>query len=149
MYGCATVLALSTIPSRDSQLLFVISEFRPNVGDVEYARLILPLVWFRVNRVVSYSYPLKTRAPEEPAPMALVDVHLARGGIAPFACPHAPLKVVPTWEVPLCMRPPDAGLSEPPAPKPTAPDEPPPVRMPSVIPPEVDSWLQANTNADE
>jgi hypothetical protein len=142
MYGCATVLMLRTAPSRESQLCFVVSESRPSVGDVEYARLILPLAWFRVGHVVSYSYPMVTRAAHEQPPMALVDVHLSRGDARPFACAPAPLRVAPAWAVPPCMQPPAAaqGAGEQP---PAAPAR---RALPSVIPPEVDSWLQANAD---
>jgi hypothetical protein len=151
MYGCATVLVLRTIPSRSTQLSFVISEFRPNVGDVEYARLVLPLLWFRVNRVSSYSYPLITRETETQPPMMLVDVHLTHGSTGPFAAPLASLKVVPTWEVPPVMQPPEIpSLGREDVAKPVAEKEVeyrgrPPIT--SVIPPEVDSWLDAHREA--
>jgi hypothetical protein len=152
MYGCATVLVLRTIPSRPTQLSFVISEFQPDVGDVEYARLVLPLVWFRVNRVVSYSYPLITRVTEAQFPMMLVDVHLTHGSTGPFAAPLASLKVVPTWEVPPAMQPPEvpAPAREEVSPRPGyAKDADSATKPPiaSVIPPEVDSWLDARCEA--
>jgi hypothetical protein len=154
MFGCATVLVLRTLPTRFTQLSFVISEFRPEVGDVEYARLILPLVWFRPNRVVSYTYPFITRVAVEQPPMALIDVHLSHGSTGPFACPLAALKVEPTWTIPDCIKPPEVQPVERKAP-PGAPgleqeeDGVPRVRAttPSVIPPEVDSWLEANREA--
>jgi hypothetical protein len=126
-------------------LSFVLSDSVPSTGDVEYARLILQLVWFRVNRVVSYSYPMTARAAETQAPMILVDVHLSHGGTAPFA----PLKVVPTWEVLPSMQPPEAPITGvedvqqekdgEEAAKPAAH---------SLIPPEADFWLQGNLERD-
>jgi hypothetical protein len=152
MYGCATILVLRTIPSRSTQLSFVISEFRQEVGDVEYARLVLPLVWFRVNRIVSYSYPLITRVTETEPPMMLLDVHLTHGSTAPFAAPHASLKVVPTWEVPPAMRPPEVPPNgredvQPPMGAAKEADYGGKSPIASVIPPEVDSWLDANREA--
>jgi hypothetical protein len=149
LYGCATVLALATVPSRETRLLFVVTELRPGAGDVEYARLVLPLVWFRVNRVVSYAYPLAAPAAGAPAPMLLADVHLSRRGAAPFACPLAPLKVVPTWEVPACMRPQGAPLSEPPPAAARGAGAAPPPAAPSVMPPEIDAWLDANLDPNQ
>jgi hypothetical protein len=144
MFGCATILILCTIPSRESQLSFVINEFRPEIGDVEYARLNLPLTWFRVNHIVSYSYPLITRVADEQPPMVLVDVHLSQESTTPFRAPFTTLKVVPTWSIPSCMQPVELPVSEPvvkvevpPKKQEKQPKQP----IASVIPPEVDSWL--------
>jgi hypothetical protein len=150
MFGCATILILRTIPSRESQLSIVINEFRPELGDVEFARLILPLTWFRVNHVISYSYPLITRVTDEQPPMVLVDVHLSQAATAPFGAPFGNLKVVPTWTVPSCMQKQEGKVGE--------------MEMEvkekgkkegeqkkvitSVIPPEVDSWLEAKLDVE-
>jgi hypothetical protein len=103
LFACPTVLVLRTIPSRDHQLAFILNEYREDFGDVEVARLVLPLVWFPPGKVVSYAYPMITRHPQDPAPMMAVDVHLAAG--PPFAGPVGELRVVPTWEIPSFMLP--------------------------------------------
>jgi hypothetical protein len=103
LFACPTVLALRTVPSRDHQLAFIVNEYREDFGDVEVARLVLPLVWFPPSKVVSYVYPMITRHPQEPSPMMAVDVHLAAG--AAFDGPPGELRVVPTWEIPEFMLP--------------------------------------------
>jgi hypothetical protein len=122
MFGCSAVLALRTVPTRDHQLLYIVNEFRPNSGDVEVARLVLPLVWFPPGRLVSFVYPLITRRPEEGGPMLAVDVHLSTGQSPPFGVPPGQLRVLPTWEIPEFMksdgieeiqRPPDGALRIP------------------------------------
>jgi hypothetical protein len=143
MYGCATVLVLRTFPSSSSQLSFIITQSVPTTDDLEFARLVLPLVWFRVNRVVSYSYPMIARVAETQPPMMLIDVHLSHQTIAPFGCPLAPLKVVPTWEVPPSMQPPAAPVQ---VAKEGEESEKP--MATSLIPPEAESWLKANLERD-
>jgi hypothetical protein len=110
MFGVPAVLALSTIGTRQSQLSLIISEYRDDVGDaVEVARLVLPLMWFPVNRIVTYPFPMITRRPDDETPMVLLDIHLSNGKTSAFACPPGKLHVVPTWPIPevLHFRPPE------------------------------------------
>jgi hypothetical protein len=112
MFGVPAVLAFSTIGTRQSQLSLIISEFHEDAGAAaEVARLVLPLMWFPVNRIVTYPFPMITRRPDVEVPMVLLDVHLSNGKTSAFACAPGKLRVVPTWPIPevLQFRPPDAG----------------------------------------
>jgi hypothetical protein len=101
--ACSTVLSLRIeVPSRESQLSLLIHEYYPTFGDVEIARVILPLSWFPPNALVSYPFPLITHRAEG-APMVLIDVHLSEGKAAPFSAPPGRLRVAPSWPIPACM----------------------------------------------
>jgi hypothetical protein len=56
----------------------VVSEFHESFGDVEVARLVLPIMWFPVNQVVTYPFPMITRHANDETPMLLLDIHLSR-----------------------------------------------------------------------
>jgi hypothetical protein len=99
-FGCSTVIALRTIPTKHHQLIFVINEFQSDLGDVELARLVLPLEWFPPDKVVSYVYPMITRRAQETAPMIALDIHISSGATRPFIAPEGQMRVVPAWEAP-------------------------------------------------
>jgi hypothetical protein len=116
MFVSSSILALTTVPLRQSQLSFVVSEFHESFGDVEVARLVLPIMWFPLNQVVSCPFPMITRHADDETPMLLLDVHLSRGHVAAFSAPLGKLRVVPTWPDPAFMNPekPEAPPQQPP-----------------------------------
>jgi hypothetical protein len=104
MFGCPTAVAFHiAVPSRQSQFLLVIYEFYPNFGDIEIARLALPLTWFPPGHLISHPFPVVTRQSYGDCPMALLDIHLSRGKSVPFSAPPGKLCVAPTWPIPPCF----------------------------------------------
>jgi hypothetical protein len=99
MFSVPTVIALSTRATAQTQLALIISD-----GSNEVARLVLPLVWFPVNRVVTHAFPMITRRQQDDCPMLLLDIHISSGRTPAFAVPLGKLKVVPTWTVPESMQ---------------------------------------------
>jgi hypothetical protein len=105
MFVSSSILALTTVPSPHSQLSFVVSEFHESFGDVQLARLVLPIMWFPLNKVVSCPFPMITRHADDETPLLLLDVHLSRGHVGAFSAPLGKLYVVPTWPIPAFMNP--------------------------------------------
>jgi hypothetical protein len=99
MFGVPTVVALSTLAGSDAQLSLIVND-----GATEIARLVLPLVWFPVNSIVTHAFPMITPRQQDDGPMLLLDIHTATAKIPAFAGPPGRLRVVPTWTVPESMQ---------------------------------------------
>jgi hypothetical protein len=95
-FGCSTVLALRTIPTRDQQICFSVKD---SEQDLELGRVVLPLSWFPSGKVVRTAYPLATPQTET-SPMMAVDVHIMNRKDEPFKATAGQLRVAPTWSVP-------------------------------------------------
>ena len=102
-YGTPTISAFCFNRKDNAQLCFIVSEVETNKKEIEFGRLVLPMSWFPMNRVVTYPFPLAMKKKGTPAIMMLVDVHLSDDGSEPFDAPSGKLRVSPTWDVPECM----------------------------------------------
>jgi hypothetical protein len=89
MFVSTSILVFTTVPSRQSQLSFVVSEFHESLGDVEVARLLLLIIWFPVNQVITSPFPMITRHAHDETPMLLLDIHLSRGHMRVFSASRA------------------------------------------------------------
>ena len=98
-YGTPTVTAFRFASREKAQLCFIVSEVLSTKKEVELARLVLPMTWFPMNRVVTAVFPLAGKK-KTPVIMMLVEVHLADDGSEPFDAPAGKLLVAPTWVIP-------------------------------------------------